>query len=102
MKAVVYYGKRDIRVEDVPEPECVPGGVKVKVHGCGICGGDLRAYLVGPDAHHPAGSLLGHEFVGDVVETGAEKEGLKGEDLRGEGKWRQEPREKNQTCRKNL
>ena len=77
MKAVFYYGKKDIRIEDVPEPECVPGCVKVGIKWCGICGGDLRAYLVGPDGNHPAGSILGHEFVGDVLEVAAGVENLK-------------------------
>jgi (R,R)-butanediol dehydrogenase/meso-butanediol dehydrogenase/diacetyl reductase len=70
MKAGFYYGKKDIRIEDVPEPKCGPEGVKIQVKWCGICGGDLRAYLFGPDVHHPAGSILGREFVGDVVEVG--------------------------------
>jgi (R,R)-butanediol dehydrogenase / meso-butanediol dehydrogenase / diacetyl reductase len=70
MKAGIYYGKEDIRIEDVPEPKCGPEGVKIQVKFCGICGGDLRAYLFGPDAHHPAGIILGHEFVGDVVDVG--------------------------------
>jgi (R,R)-butanediol dehydrogenase/meso-butanediol dehydrogenase/diacetyl reductase len=77
MRAIMYYGKQDVRVVDVPEPECIPYGVKVAVKWCGICGGDLRAYLVGPDANHPAGSLLGHEFVGDVVEIGNGVENFK-------------------------
>ena len=70
MKAVVYHGKKNIKIEDVPEPECGPEGVKVEVNWCGICGGDLRAYLFGPDSHHPAKSILGHEFAGQVVEVG--------------------------------
>lgn len=39
MKAVVYHGKKNIKIEDVPEPECGPEGVKVEVNWCGICGG---------------------------------------------------------------
>jgi (R,R)-butanediol dehydrogenase/meso-butanediol dehydrogenase/diacetyl reductase len=70
MKAVVYHGKTNISVEDFPEPECGPQRVKVEVKWCGICGGDLRAYLFGPDSHHPANSILGHEFSGEVVEIG--------------------------------
>jgi (R,R)-butanediol dehydrogenase/meso-butanediol dehydrogenase/diacetyl reductase len=77
MKAGVYYGKKDIRIEDVPEPQCGPEGVKVEIKACGICGGDLRAYFSGPDAHHLAGAILGHEFVGDVVEVGNKVENLK-------------------------
>ncbi len=70
MKAAIYYGRNDIRLEDIPEPQCGPEGVKIQVKWCGICGGDLRVYVFGPDVHHPVGSILGHEFVGDVVEIG--------------------------------
>jgi (R,R)-butanediol dehydrogenase/meso-butanediol dehydrogenase/diacetyl reductase len=82
MRAVVWHGKKDIRVETVPVPESPqPGWVKIKVAWCGICGSDLHEYLAGPifipvDAPHPLsgkqGSLiLGHEFTGTIVEVGA-------------------------------
>jgi NADPH:quinone reductase-like Zn-dependent oxidoreductase len=38
MKALVFHGKGDLRLQDVPEPECGPGKVKVKPVWCGICG----------------------------------------------------------------
>lgn len=86
MKAAVWYGKKDVRVMDVPEPPSpAPGWVKIKVHWCGICGSDLHEYLAGPifipvDAPHPlsgakAPIILGHEFSGEIVEIG---EGVKG------------------------
>ena len=56
MKAAVFHGPRDIRLEDVPEPSVRPGSVKVKVDWCGICGTDLHEYLAGPDLH-PAARL---------------------------------------------
>jgi len=85
MKAAVWYGKKDVRVVDVPEPpKPGPGQVKIEVEWCGICGSDLHEYLAGPifipvDAPHPltggtAPVTLGHEFSGTVVAVG---EGVK-------------------------
>jgi len=49
MKAAVWYGKKDVRVENVPEPPAPgPKEVKMKVHWCGICGSDLHEYDAGP------------------------------------------------------
>jgi (R,R)-butanediol dehydrogenase/meso-butanediol dehydrogenase/diacetyl reductase len=42
MKATRFYGKEDIRTDDIPEPETVPGSVKIKVEWTGICGTDLH------------------------------------------------------------
>lgn len=81
MKAAVFHGQRDVRLEDVPEPEVREGSVKVRVDWCGICGTDLHEYLAGPIFIPPAGSphpltgetlplTLGHEFAGEVVEVG--------------------------------
>ncbi|AOT70864.1 2,3-butanediol dehydrogenase [Geosporobacter ferrireducens] len=81
MKAAVWYGKKDVRIMDVPEPSAPgEGKVKIKVHWCGICGSDLHEYLVGPifiptTEPHPltgdvAPVILGHEFSGEIVEIG--------------------------------
>ncbi|WP_446899668.1 2,3-butanediol dehydrogenase [Clostridium sp. LBM24168] len=80
MKAALWYDRNDIRVEEINEPEVKKGYVKVKVKWCGICGSDLHEYLGGPifipvGQPHPlsgtaAPVVLGHEFSGDVVETG--------------------------------
>lgn len=81
MKAAVFHGQRDVRLEDVPEQETRAGSVKVKVDWCGICGTDLHEYLAGPIFIPPQGSphpitgqtlplTLGHEFAGEVVEVG--------------------------------
>jgi len=48
MKAAVWHGKNDMRIEDVPEPKAGEGEVKVKVHYCGICGTDVHEYAAGP------------------------------------------------------
>ncbi|GAB6154074.1 2,3-butanediol dehydrogenase [Desulfosporosinus burensis] len=81
MKAAVWYGRKDVRVVDVPEPPSPgEGWVKVKVEWCGICGSDLHEYLAGPifipvaEPDALTGSIapiiLGHEFSGEVVEIG--------------------------------
>jgi len=73
MKKAVYYGIRDVRVEDVPEPEPGPGQVEVKVKYCGICGSDLHEYLHGPFPESP----FGHEATGVVSAVGPGVEGYK-------------------------
>lgn len=80
MKAARWYGKKDIRIDEVPEPSPKENEVKVKVHWCGICGSDLHEYLSGPifipsENEHPltkekAPVILGHEFSGEIVEIG--------------------------------
>jgi len=79
MKAAVWHGRKDLRVEDIPEPHPAPGQVKLQVGRVGICGTDLHEYLAGPifvsTSPHPltgtkAPVALGHEFCGTVVEVG--------------------------------
>lgn len=70
MRAVVYRGERDVRVEDVPEPGLVADDdAIVKVRKAAICGSDLHFY----NGRVPGvfeGTVVGHEFVGTVVSTG--------------------------------
>jgi threonine dehydrogenase-like Zn-dependent dehydrogenase len=72
VKAVTWHGKRDVRVEDVPDPTIVePTDVVVRVTSTGICGSDLHLYeVLGPFLD--AGDVLGHEAMGVVEEVGAE------------------------------
>jgi (R,R)-butanediol dehydrogenase/meso-butanediol dehydrogenase/diacetyl reductase len=80
MLAARYYGRRDIRLEDVPIPSLeADDDVLVEVSWCGICGTDLHEYTAGPivtPVHpHPATGAtlpqtLGHEFSARVVEVG--------------------------------
>jgi threonine dehydrogenase-like Zn-dependent dehydrogenase len=66
MKAVVYHGPRDVRVERVPDPRIgVPTDVLVKITTTGICGSDLHMYE-GRTGLEP-GRVLGHENLGEVV-----------------------------------
>jgi len=77
MRAVRYYGKEDVRVETVPDPEILnPHDAIVKVTATAICGSDLHIY----DGYIPTmeqGDILGHEFMGEVVEVGRETTRLK-------------------------
>ncbi|MBC7285496.1 zinc-dependent alcohol dehydrogenase, partial [Hoeflea sp.] len=70
MRALTYHGKHDVRVETVPDPEIVnPRDAVIEVTATAICGSDLHLY----DGVIPAvvaGDILGHEFMGRVVDTG--------------------------------
>ncbi len=80
MKAALWHGRHDIRVEEVPDPIPGPDDVILRVDWCGICGTDMGEYLHGPqfipvDRPHPltgakAPIILGHEFAGEIVATG--------------------------------
>ncbi len=76
MKAAVYHGPRDIRVEEVSRPGIGEHEVLVKVHACGICGSDLHMYRLGmfEMLGRPIDDkrrIMGHELSGEVVEVGA-------------------------------
>ncbi|MFL6237218.1 MAG: zinc-dependent alcohol dehydrogenase [Thermoanaerobaculia bacterium] len=77
MRAVCWNGKTDIRVETVPDPEILnPRDAVVKITATAICGSDLHLY----DGYIPTmkkGDILGHEFMGEVVELGREVKNLK-------------------------
>jgi 2-desacetyl-2-hydroxyethyl bacteriochlorophyllide A dehydrogenase len=74
MKAAVYYGPRDIRVEDIDRPGIAADEILVRVRACGICGSDLHMYRLGMFAAlgRPVanGRVMGHELSGEVVEVG--------------------------------
>ncbi|SFC19968.1 zinc-dependent alcohol dehydrogenase [Streptomyces aidingensis] len=72
MKAVVWRGKRDVRVEDAPDPVIQePTDAVVRVTSTGLCGSDLHLYEVLSPFMAP-GDILGHEPMGIVEETGPE------------------------------
>jgi threonine dehydrogenase-like Zn-dependent dehydrogenase len=72
MKAVTWHGKRDVRVDTVPDPIIQdPTDVIIRVTSSGICGSDLHLYeVLGPFLDE--GDILGHEPMGVVVEVGPE------------------------------
>ena len=67
MRAAVYRGVNDVRVETVPVPEIGPGDVLVKINTCGICGTDLKKIHTGS---HSAPRIFGHEMSGTIVRVG--------------------------------
>jgi threonine dehydrogenase-like Zn-dependent dehydrogenase len=77
MKALCWHGRHDVRVENVPEPKIInPRDAIVRITSTAICGSDLHLY----DGYIPSmmpGDILGHEFMGEVVEVGRDCEALK-------------------------
>jgi L-iditol 2-dehydrogenase len=67
MRAAVYRGVNDVRVETVPVPKIGPGELLVRVHTCGICGTDLKKISSGS---HSAPRIFGHETSGVVAAVG--------------------------------
>ena len=77
MKAVRFYGKEDIRVETVPDPEILnPRDAIVNITATAICGSDLHLYG-GYIPTMEKGDILGHEFMGEVVEVGRDNKRLR-------------------------
>src|SRR5215831_3486299 len=76
MKANCWYGKQDVRVVDVPDPKILnKRDAIVKITTTALCGSDLHLYN-GFIPTMAAGDILGHEFMGEVVEVGAEVRNL--------------------------
>lgn len=81
MKALTFRGKQNIAFESVDDPKIVsPSDVIVRVKVCAICGSDLHAY----HEHEKGldhGTTMGHEFAGEIVETGKEVKAFRKGDL---------------------
>jgi threonine dehydrogenase-like Zn-dependent dehydrogenase len=77
MRALTWHGKHDVRVDTVPDPKIVnPRDAIIKITSTAICGSDLHLY----DHTIPtmkSGDVLGHEFMGEVVEVGRGNKKLK-------------------------
>ena len=71
MRALTWHGKRDVRVDDVPDPRIEePTDAIIQITSTGLCGSDLHLYeVLGPYLH--AGDILGHEPMGIVQEVGS-------------------------------
>src|SRR2546429_6522334 len=67
MKAAVYRGVNDIRLETVPVPKIGAGELLLRVHTCGICGTDLKKIATGS---HSAPRIFGHETSGEIAAVG--------------------------------
>jgi len=80
MKAACFWSRGEVRVVDAPDPKIInPHDAIVRVTLTAICGSDLHLY----DGYIPTmmkGDILGHEFMGEVVEVGAEVKNLKAGD----------------------
>ena len=77
MRAVCYHGQSDIRVEEVPDPRILnPRDAIIRVTSTAICGSDLHIYGGYIPTMH-SGDILGHEFMGEVVEVGQAKSRLR-------------------------
>src|SRR5262249_48566700 len=77
MRAVCWYGTHNMRVENVPDPQIInTHDAIVKITSTAICGSDLHLY----DGYIPGmrkGDILGHEFMGEVVDIGRDVHKLK-------------------------
>lgn len=85
MRAALYYGQEDVRIETLDPGNIDGDDVRIDVAACGICGSDLHEYTAGPifipeEPHHMTGVSIplriGHEFAGRISEVGAEVDGL--------------------------
>ena len=71
MKAAVFYGKGDLRVEEAVTPVAGKGEILVRVRACGVCGTDVHIFSGDEGAAKTTPPvILGHEFSGEVEETG--------------------------------
>jgi 2-desacetyl-2-hydroxyethyl bacteriochlorophyllide A dehydrogenase len=77
MKAAIFYGGKDIRIEERPIPEPGPGEVLIKVISCGVCGSDLHYYRGDTPFGKRPPHERGHELSGEVVQLGPGVKDLK-------------------------
>jgi (R,R)-butanediol dehydrogenase / meso-butanediol dehydrogenase / diacetyl reductase len=85
VKAAVYHGAHDIRIEEVPEPVPAAGELLLEVHAAGICGTDVGEWVRGPVSYatrghpvtgHTGPMIPGHELSGRVVAVGEDVQGF--------------------------
>lgn len=78
MRSAVFYGKHQLKVEDMPMPEVGAKDVLIRVKACGVCGTDVHIYEGDKGAAEVTPpTILGHEFAGVVAKTGEEVKGFK-------------------------
>ncbi len=75
MKAAVFYGPKEYKVEDVNEPKIAEDEILLRIHACGLCGSDLRTLQYGHPRITPP-LILGHEISGEVAVLGRNSQGL--------------------------
>ena len=76
MKAAIYRGVQDLKVEEVPEPEAGANEVKLRIHACATCGTDAKIFNHGHPRLTPP-QIIGHEIAGEVVFVGADVTSVK-------------------------
>lgn len=79
LKAIRLYGAMDLRIDEINEPKCGPGEVKLRTECCGLCGSDRPRVLHGSVPFFP--NTIGHEFSATVMETGEGVTSVKPGDL---------------------
>ena len=76
MRALVYHGRNDIRLEEIPVPEIGPGEAKIRVTNTSICATDIEEWKYGPTYITFTPTVMGHEVAGRVVEIAPDASGL--------------------------
>ena len=80
MKALVYHGAKDVRIDDRPKPKIKDNeDIILRVTSTALCGSDLHLYHGTVQGMEP-GQTLGHEFMGVVEETGSDVREIKKDD----------------------
>lgn len=83
MKAAIYYGQEDVRIEELEKPEAGGNDIVIKNLYASICGTDVAVYTHGPNTGHriTVGSEFGHEMVSEVVQVGKNVKRIKVGDI---------------------
>ena len=76
MRALVYHGRNDIRLDQVPEPEIGPGEAKIRITNTSICATDIEEWKYGPTYITSVPTVMGHEVSGRVEEIGDGSSGI--------------------------
>ena len=77
MKAALFYGKEDIRLESIDIPPVGDGDILLKIGACGICGSDARSYFKGVEERYKNPVIFGHEVTAQICELGSKVQGYK-------------------------
>jgi len=75
MKAAIYRGPQDLKVEEISEPQAASNEVKLRIHACATCGTDAKIYNHGHPRLTPP-QVIGHEIAGEIVEIGSDVKGF--------------------------
>ena len=76
MRALVYHGRNDIRLDQVPEPEIGPGEAKIRITNTSICATDIEEWKYGPTYITSVPTVMGHEVSGRVEEIRDRSSGI--------------------------